>query len=48
MFTTTKKDYFTTIIEAWLILAKQDIKEEKYLMKVVVVLNSTYKIEQNF
>lgn len=35
VFNTTKKDYFNNVVEAWLILAKQGIKEDKDLIKVV-------------
>jgi len=35
LFTTTKKDYFYNVVEAWLILAKQGIKDDKNLIKVV-------------
>lgn len=34
-FNTTKKDYFNNVVEAWLILANQGIKEDNDLMKVV-------------
>lgn len=34
-FNTTKKDYFNNVVEAWLILANQGIKDDKDLMKVV-------------
>lgn len=35
LFNTTKKDYFDNVVQAWLILAKQGIKEDKDLIKVV-------------
>lgn len=35
VFNTTKQDYFNNVVEAWLILAKQGIKEDKDLIKVV-------------
>jgi hypothetical protein len=38
VFNTAKKDYFNNVVEAWLILANQGIKEDKYLIKVVVAL----------
>ena len=40
MFNTTKKDYFNNVVEAWLILAKQGIKEDKDLMKVVELVSN--------
>ena len=36
VFNTAKKDYFNNVVEAWLILANQGIKEDKDLIKVVV------------
>ena len=38
VFNTAKKDYFNNVVEAWLILANQGIKEDKDLIKVVVAL----------
>lgn len=35
VFNTAKKDYFNNVVEAWLILANQGIKEDKDFIKVV-------------